>query len=678
LKFFTMQIRYLLLLRLFLLLLLISYGALSVPVLGTTPTSTAEHNTIENVAQDIFPLSKTAIKLSKQNITLDWYENTTIVKGSYRLVNPENKTIKLKLGLNIPPPNNNIRNNQEENSPLLVYIQEEEVTTSFNQKLNSYVWEIQIEPSAEVELEILYNLQNSINEQQQSHQIGFHFPWAKNKFWPTESYDFTLTLNFKDTHPGQIIKLEPNNYFFLGDSLHWVWKTTEEKKDIIITIDTQGESKDWLALLSTKNKKQLLNLTSQGYYYEAAAFIESKYYDFTKTEEKQLILLGQAYYLQKAGDEKRALGVFANLVKNDAPFPRAYWEVGKSYEQHTNKLAALYNQIQELQIHALLQPWLIAKLPGDKVKLSSPEVTIKYADTNEGRKGIIIKSQATDKDGDITKITLRYNWEGEKEKEINFAIKPFQYNYDLLHFTIAPGPFKQLYYQWEITDAAGHKVTTEMKEAFYLNEEIKSDTYILEGANLILGDYTTEEQTKVQRWFKSYLKMANEAGFVPVKARSPLLIFMGQEHDFFKEYQGPLFVYHTPTPFSPNTTRIPVHRYFLGYWYGQGWHTLPLNELTKLGDALMLNKGWQAHVFSYLQNKNHQLFAQLLYTIGEGKNWTEALSTTYHLTPFKLNLLTIWYFIGNYVLALLIIILFAWLSKKGHLYKLIQHFKTTK
>ena len=71
-------------------------------------------------------------------------------------------------------------------------------------------------------------------------------------------------------------------------------------------------------------------------------------------------------------------------------------------------------------------------------------------------------------------------------------------------------------------------------------------------------------------------------------------------------------------------------------------------------------------------------FAQLLYTIGEGKNWTEALSTTYHLTPFKLNLLTIWYFIGNYVLALLIIILFAWLSKKGHLYKLIQHFKTTK
>ena len=671
-KLFKGKRKYLLLLLLF---LGISCGVLPVPVLGTTPTSTAI-NTIENLPQDIFPLSKTKIKLSKQKITLDWYENTTIVKGSYHLVNPEDKTVKLKLGLNIPVPDN-VRNNQDENSPLLVYYQEEEITANYNQKLNSYVWEIQIEPSAEVELGILYTLQHGVNEQQ-SHQTGFHFPTAKNKFWSNESYDFSLTLNFKDTHPGQIIKLEPNNYFFQGDSLLWAWEATEEKKDIIINTDTQGESKDWLALLSTKDKKQLLTWASQGYYYEAASFIESKYYNFTKTEEKQLILLGQAYYLQKAGDERRSLKIFTDLVNDDAPFPRAYWEVGKSYEENPNKLTNLFSQIQELQIHVLLQPWLITKLPADKVKLSSPEVTIKYADTNEGRKGIIIKSLVTDKDGDITKISLRYNWEGEKGEEINFDIKPFQYNYDLLHFTLAPGPFKQLFYQFEITDSAGHKVTTEMKEAFYLNEEIKSDTYILEGANLILGNYTTEEQTKVHRWFKSYLKMANDAGFVPVEVRSPLLIFMGQEHDFFKEYQGPLFVYYTPTPFSPNATRIPVHRYFLGYWYGQGWHTLPLNELTMLGDALMLSKGWHAQIFSYLQNKDHQLFAQLLCTIGEGKNWTEALSTTYHLTPFSLNLLTIWYFIGNYVLAFTLIILFAWLSKNGHLNRLIQHFKTTK
>ena len=671
-KIFTKKRKCLLLLLLF---LLISYGALPIPVLGTTPTST-DINTIENMPQDIFPLGNTKIKLSEQKITLDWYENTTIVKGSYHLVNPENKTVKLKLGLTIPVPKN-VQNNQAENSPLLVYYQEEKITTNYNQKLNRFVWEIQIEPSAEVELGILYTLQNEVYEQQ-FHITGFHFPSAKNKFWPNESYDFSLMLNFKDTHPGQIVKLQPNNYFFQGNSLLWTWETTEAKEDIIITADTKGENKDWLALLSTKDRKQLLDFTSQEYYYESASFLESKYYNFTKTEEKQLILLGQAYYLQKAGDENRSLKIFTALVNDDAAFPRAYWEAGKSYEEHTNKLAALFNQIQELQIHALLQPWLIAKLPSDNIKLSPPEIAIKYADTNEGRKGIIIKSQVTDKDGDITKISLHYNWEGEKEEEINFDIEPFQYNYDLLHFTLAPGSFKQLFYQFEITDSAGHMITTEIKEAFYLNEEIKSDTYILEGANLILGGYSTEEQTKVHRWFKSYLGMTKDAGFIPVEAKSPLLIFMGQEHKFFKEYQGPLFVYHTPTPFSPNATKIPVHRYFLGYWYGQGWHTLPLNELTMLGDALMLNKGWHAHVFSYLQNKDHQLFAQLLCTIGAGKNWDEALSTTYHITPFKLSFLTIWYFIGNYVLALALIILFAWLSKNGHLNKLIQHFKTTK
>ena len=58
-------------------------------------------------------------------------------------------------------------------------------------------------------------------------------------------------------------------------------------------------------------------------------------------------------------------------------------------------------------------------------------------------------------------------------------------------------------------------------------------------------------------------------------------------------------------------------------------------ELTRLGDAFGAKQGMASTCFSYLQNKNHQLFAQLLYTIGEGKNWTEALSTTCHLTPLN-------------------------------------------
>jgi len=636
------------------------------------------------IPQDIFPLNQTKIELREQKITNDWSEKTTLVEGFYHLFNPTEKTIKLKLGFCFPtpsnPPTEEITSEEiTTDLPFHVFYQEEEITTEYNTKIKGYVWEIPIEPQTEVELGINYILQNETDEAGLQ-QTGYQFPLAKNKYWPNESYDFSYTLNFQDTHPGQITNLTPSNYSFKEDSLVWSWKTTEEKKNILITADILTESESWLTLFSTREQNELLTLTDLEEYQDAAFFLENRYHNYSKTEDKQLIALGQAYYLKKAGETKKSSKIFADLVKDDALLPRAYWETGKSYEQNPNKLSDLLNQIQELRIHALLQPWLIAKIPSQEAKLSSspPEITIKYADTNEDRKGIVIKSQIGDKDGDISQIILRYHWEGESDKEVSFDIVPFQYDYEILHFTDAPGSFKQFFYEFAVFDTGGHEVTTGIKEAFYLNKEIESNTFILDGANLILGDYSPDEETKVHRWFKSYLKMASEAGFVPVEARSPLLIFMGQQHDFFKDYQGPLFVYYTSVPFSPNTTKIPVHRYFLSYWYGQGWHTLPLNELTTLGDALMLNKGWQARNFAYLQNKDHKLFAELLCTIGDGKNWTEALNLTYHLTPLKLNLLTVWFFIGNYVLAFMLIIIFTWLSKNGHLTKFFQHIKTAK
>ncbi|MDD2433287.1 MAG: hypothetical protein PHX01_06315 [Clostridia bacterium] len=638
----------------------------------------------QNFAPEIFPLHKTKIELHDQKITLDWSEKTTTVNGIYHLINPEEKKIKLKIGLCLPPPEKNKINSSETNfteinSSLKAFCNGEEIQTTYNEKFKGYVWGIKLEPQEEIILKLNYTLQNKTNEQGLC-EIGYQFSPMETIFPLGESPRFSLILNFLDTHPGQIINLKPYNYTFRENSL--VWKENnlklDEREAIIITANLEEENKSWTDLLSPKEKKRLLALTSQAQYYEAISLLENKYPNITKTEDKQALLLGQAYYLKKAGKTKKAFNLFADLVNNDAPYPRAYWELGKSYEQHTGKLTGLFNQIQELQIHALLQPWLVAKLPPEKVKLSSPEITIKYADTNESRQGILIKSYLIDKDGDITKIMLRYHWEGEQKEEINFPVHPFQYDYDLLYFTLAPDSFKRLFYEFIVTDSAGHEVSSGIKEAFYLNEEIQSNTFILEGANLILGDYTAEEQNKVHKWFKSYLKMAKEAGFVPVEAKSPLFIFLGQKHDFFKNYQGPLFVYHTLVPFNPDETRIPAHRYFLSYWYGPGWHTLPLNELAPLGDALLLNKGWHAQIFTYLQNKDHQLFAKLLCEIGAGKNWAEALNTTYQLTPLKLNFLTIWHFVGNYVLAIILIVLFAWLSKNGHLTKLIQYFKTTK
>ncbi|MDD4666289.1 MAG: hypothetical protein PHC81_07125, partial [Clostridia bacterium] len=505
-----------------LLLLFIVCGTFPLPVKATTP-SLPGTDSAPNLPQEIFPLHKTKIELHEQKITLNWSEKTTMVSGAYHLVNPGEKKTTLKIGICLPTPPKEETNSAETSSPLKVFYQEEEVKTTYNKNIKGYVWEITIAPGEEADLGIQYSLPNKINEQGLS-ATGYRFSSTKTNFRASESSKFSLVLNFLDTHPGQIIKLEPCDYSFAGDSLVWEGDTTTGKKDIMITADLLKESQEWTDLLSTEDKKQLSLLTSQEQYREAASLLENKYYNFTKNEEKQLLLLGQAYYLEKAGSAKKALALFADLVNNEVPYPRAYWEVGKSYEQHTNKLTNLFYQIQELQIHALLQPWLMAKLPPEKAKLSPPEITIKDSNTDENRQGILIKSHLTDKDGDISKIILRYHWEGGQKEEVNFAVQPFQYDYDLSYFTPAPAPFKRLFYEFTVTDSAGQEATSEIKEAFYLNDEIPSSTFILEGANLIFGDYTPQEQNKIYKWFKSYLKMAQEAGFVPVEARSPLFI----------------------------------------------------------------------------------------------------------------------------------------------------------
>jgi len=630
-----------------------------------TAASIKEINFSESSPQDIFPLSKTKIELRKQNITLDWSEKTTTVLGAYSLVNPGKTKIKLKIGLPKLSPS------------LKVYGNEEEIKTNYNASLNAYVWELKLNPEEEVTLKTSYLLLNETNEQG-VFKTGYRFNPAKSALWANASPAFSLTLNFHDTHPGQILNITPRKYQFQGDSLVWEQGFQQPKEDILITANLQAEINSWQNQLSATEQKQFFELTSQEQNLETAAFLEKISREAKNTEEKRLLKLGQAYYLEKAGLSKKALSLFSDLVDYEEPYPRAYWELGKASNQHPGKLLTLLSQIRDLQIHPLLQPWLITKLPPEKIKLSPPEITIKYTDTNKTRKGINIKSHLTDKDGDIAQITLYYHWEGEQEETVELPTQPFNYTYEPLYFTAAPGPFKRLFYEIKATDYAGHEVTSGKKEVFYLDENFQSETFILDGANLILADYSRHEQNKVYGWFKSYLKIAKEVGFVPIKAKSPLFIFMGKNHEFIKDYQGVLFMYYTPTPFSPNSTRIPVHRYFLSSWYGSSWNTISENELITFGDALLLGKNWYTNVFRYLLKKDDKLFSNLLCQIGEGKSWSDALMSCYQLTPLQLHLLTIWQLIGNYVIALVIIICFAWLGKNGYITKLLQFFTTEK
>lgn len=659
-------------------------GAITVPQKTDLP---------ENIPHDIFPLGKTQVKLLAEKVTLNWSEKDTQVKAIYHLYNPQNTHTKLKMGLYLPTPENEeitaplektvlpenttSTTSTEITLPLQVFHKEEELKTTYNKKIKGYIWEIKLDANEEATFEVNYTVINQVDKQGLS-QTGFCFPSANKNMWAGDLPAFSLVLNFQDTHPGQIVSIEPRTYHFENNSLLWNWNAQEKRENLIITANLQEEINSIYKLLSEKEKSQLQSMTSQEQFNEAASLLEKKTHDILKTEEKQILQLGQAYYLRKTNNTKKAFSIMSDLAAHDTPYPRPYWELGKSYDKRTGKLVDLLNQIQELKIHPLLQSWLMAKLPPEKIELTVPEITAIYADTNNSRKGIIIKSHLTDHEGDIARIILRYRWENGLENEVNFEIKPFQYDYDLFYFTLAPDSFKQLFYEVEIIDYAGHKISSGQKETFYLNEEIQSDTFILNGAILILGDYSSHEQDKIYKWFKSYLQITKEVGFVPVDTKSPLIVFLGKEHDFIKKFQDSLFICYTPIPFSPDNTRIQVHRYFLSYWYGTGWNSLSEKEVLKLGDALMLGKGWSAETLKYLQAKDVQLFSKLLCQIGEGKNWAEALMSSYQLTPLTLYFFTIWHIIGSYVIAFILIIVFAWLGKNGYITRVISFIKTTK
>jgi len=634
---------------------------------NATADITAQDKVLQSLPQDIFPISKTNVLLAHKNIFLDWSETTTTVKGYYHFVNPDEEKIKVKMGLCLQPFQSN-----EDVPNLKIIQQEKEIETTYSKKLQGYTWNIEFEPNEEVDLEIQYTIHNTSTDDNTEY-TGFLFNTTKTSpaSWNDPALNVVVTLDFNETHPGQILNIYPNNYDIIENSLVWKWDSKDTIENLIITSNISEEINSWQALLSATEKESLLQMTSQEQFSEVASFLEKKYTKTTNSNEKQLLQLGTAYYMNKAGNIKDAFSLYSDLVDHETPYSRPYWEIGKTYEQRTNKTLDLIEQIRELHIHSLLQSWLFAKLPLDKITHFPPEIKVD-AYISKKEKGVLLKSNLTDKDGDIKNISLLYHWKDEPENEIIFEVNPFLYEYSPSQFITAPGDFKQLYYELRVTDCTGHEETSGEREFFYLNENIQSETFILNGANLVLGDYTPKEQSKVYKWFISYLKMAKEAGFVPVETKNPLIVFLGQPHDFIKEYQETLSIKYTPAPFSPDITKIGIHRFYLSNFYGDGWKTLSEKELVSFGDALMYGKGWHAKTFKCLKAKDQKLFFNLLSQIGQGKSWNEALMISYHLTPFKLFLLTIWHIIGNTVCAFVIIIIFALLAKHGLITRLIK------
>lgn len=615
------------------------------------------------------PLAKTQAVLKDKQLTLTWKEEKTLVKGVYHLVNPTNKKIRLTMGMpQVWPPAE--KNADETVLPILqVNLGTTEVRIRYNERKRLYYWEIPLESGEELTLNVEYNVPNT-GLKDGSITTGY-LP-APGGLWSEEPATTPLTLILDEVYLGVVTGIEPKNYKFQGNSM--IWELPLENS-LLLTANPAQETSKWESLLDDQDCLHLRELEKEGYLASAANMMESMWQKAPK-EHKDAFREGQAYYLERAGLPEQAQTIWEELLDHESVYPRVYWQLGLKYAQQPGRLFDLYQQVKEQQVHPLIQQWLATKLPPTKLKLNPPEFTATTASLENGKNGLFIRSKAIDRDGDISQLLLRYRWEDQPFEEKSLDNLPFTYEQELAHFIPAPLSLQRLYYEVIVVDSSHHRISTGQKETFYLNAEIPSETYLLRGANLVLGDFSPEEDDKVYKWFTSYLKMAREAKFVPIEAKSPYFIFLGNPHSIIEQYQGPLFIKHAPPPFSPEAVKSDVHGYFLSYWYGPGWRNLSPEQLSSLGDGLMLGRGPYVLSLKYLKHQNPERFAILLSSVGQGADWTHALLDVYGLSPVETRIRATWYAYGSQVLAVVIILIFAWLGKTGYLVRCIQYFKT--
>jgi len=624
------------------------------------------------------PLYKTHIKLAGSSAALHWYEDKTVVTADYHLVNPTARKIWLTMCIPVTPitPVTVTENSSPTgNKPAIkAAIGEEELEIRYSKSSKLYIWDIAFNANEELNLTLEYTLANDAGKQG---MVATGFNHIQSGLWNGETEKSTVLLAFSGIHPGQITEISPGRSKFAGYLLDLTPDTgpDQDYSDhdyTVVTADIESEKLQWSEKLS-ENEKALLAQRLTDDQYAEAAFLFADSWERAAREDKEPLRIAQAYYLEKAGKSNEASIIWKELYDRDTKSARVYWALGKEYAEQESRLIKLYNQAKDLRIHPLLQGWLAAQISPAKAKPSMPDIS--EPDFTEGNKGLTFNCKVTDPDGDIERITLSYHWEKGPEVENIFELKPFKYVHETEAFIPAKQPLQRLFYEVTAVDASGNSVTTGLKETFYLNSEIPVEIFPLSGATMITGDLAPDDQAKVHNWFKSYLKMAKKAEFIPIEAKRPYFIFIGKPHAFIDQYKGPLFLHYTPAPFASEKTKIPVHRYFLSYWYGPGWNNVPEDELIKLGDSLLLGKGFYVLTLKYLNAKDPQQFAAVLGAVGEGKGWDESVREIYRMEHNEILLKSLWHSYGNNVLAVIIIIVFAWLGKTGYLVRFLNYLR---
>lgn len=640
--------------RIFILLLL---GVLcgTLPVAASTAADEGQNPPLAALP---LPADKTVISMISSAITLDLYEDVTGVHGVYTLINASDE----KAGLTLLLP-------ASASAPVLSLnggLDQEPFLLDANKGL--YLWQIPFEPNERRTVRFAYGFTHAVDE---DGILSTGLQFSSENLWSAISAETTVNIRLKELTPAHFLLIEPQEYTLDQEGFSFIWDGPPDTAELRLVADLLSVKKAWKIGLS-KRETSVLETFNRTKNYRSAALLYANKYKKAPRRERLPFLTAQAYYLERAGFHEEAWELWEELYDEEERSPYIYWYLGQEEDLSYGRRYDLYAQARELQIHPLLQRWLAAPLPESRFKRAKPETVSVRASTQREKDGLLLSGSFSDADGDIEKITLLYRLENNTAVEREIALEQFQYTHYASYFIPLEKTMQKVYYQFSVTDADKNTLETEQRETFFLTSEIQSATYPLRGAKLVLGSYLPPEQEKVYNWFKSYLQSAASADFIPLGGKDPYFIFLGQYHPLIDTYQGPLFLLHTPAPFSPVQTKPAVHRYFLTYWYGAGWEEVPEALLLNLGDGLLLGKGDYVRILRYLQASDSAKFYQVLNAVGAGGKWESSLQDIYQMPLTEIKLRSLWFAHGNKFLAVVIIIGFAWLGKSGLLVRLIR------
>lgn len=652
--------------------LLTLFLLLSLVVGPQIPVKAEPSGAVQPTNYDVVPSQSTSIELKSKTTNIFWFEDYYKIQVTYSLENPTDK--KLKLGLSFF---HNRASLPEDFYPQIMLNKVSElndILVETEYKAGTYTWSLNFDSGEKQLMVVTYSLPREVNN---AGLVFVDYSSLASSRWAELPNDTVVNLNFAEVNPAQVREIEPLTYKFHGNQLSWTFPHGQAES-VIIKADTFTEKRQWETLITQEERNQLTEFVAAKDYLSAAELFRVKSLSGNKESRLELQEV-QGYFLIKAGLAKEALPIWQDLFDNKSGLPRAYWELGQGLEEgNSKKIVSLYERVRDLQVNPLLQEWLASMLQPGQRKYNpplKPQVEI----SNEGvQEGVLLQISLLDPDGDLEKVIVNYHWDDQPREEKVIELQPFKYEHSTSLFVPAPGPFKKLFYEITAIDQKGQQSGTGQKEIFYLNNQLRGPVYSLQGAMLVLADYTQTEQDKVDKWFRSYLKIAQETEFVPIKEHRPYFIFVGQDHEFISQYQGPHFIHYTPAPFSPELTKIRVHRYLLSYLYGQGWNLLPETEFAQLGDALLLGRGRYKMFCQYLSAKDAEKFGSLLSHIGQNADFDQGLTEIYGMSRGEVHFRALWHAYGSMVIAVLLIILFAWLGKNGHFTRIISYFMERK